>query len=54
MCGAKGAVYIAEFVCKTIDGADSIGPWWTAKGRYCPGPIAWMPLPEPYKPKGEQ
>lgn len=52
-CGEKGGIYIAEFVCKTIDGTDSIGPWWTAKNRYCPNPIAWQPLPAPYKPKGE-
>lgn len=49
VCGKNGGIYIAEFVCKTIDGSKSIGPWWSAKGRYCPNPIAWMSLPEPYR-----
>lgn len=49
VCGGGGAIYIAEFVCKTIDGNMSIGPWWSARGRYCPKPIAWQPLPEAYR-----
>lgn len=49
VCGEKGGIYIAEFVCKTING-DPLGmSWWSARGRYCPNPIAWQPLPEPYK-----
>ena len=52
VCGEKGGIYIAEFVCKTLNNT-SIGPWWSAHGRYCPSPIAWMPLPEPYQKEGE-
>ena len=49
VCGEKGGIYIAEFVCNDVHG-ESLGMyWWSAKGRYCPNPIAWMPLPEPYK-----
>lgn len=49
VCGEKGGIYIAEFVCKNING-DSLGmSWWSAHGRYCPKPIAWMPLPPAYK-----
>ena len=48
-CGEKGGIYIAEFVCKTINGTPLGMSWWSARGRYCPNPIAWMTLPEPYK-----
>lgn len=49
VCGEKGGIYIAEFVCNTVHGEPLGMYWWSAKGRYCPNPIAWMPLPEPYK-----
>lgn len=49
VCGKKGSIYIAEFVCNYADGTPLGMSWWTAQGRYCPNPIAWMPLPEPYK-----
>lgn len=48
-CGEKGGIYIAEFVCKNINGTPLGMSWWSARGRYCPNPIAWMSLPEPYK-----
>ena len=48
VCGKKGGIYIAEFVCESVNGTP-IGPWWHATGRYCPEPIAWRPLPQPYE-----
>ena len=51
VCGKNGGIYIAEFVCKSVTNV-SIGPWWSASGRYAPEPIAWQPLPAPYQ-KGE-
>ena len=51
VCGEKSGIYISEFVCNTVDGTPLGMSWWTAKGRYCPNPIAWMSLPEPYKEK---
>ena len=41
--------YIAEFVCKNINGTPLGMSWWSARCRYCPNPIAWMPLPTQYK-----
>ena len=49
VCGRKGGIYIAEFICNTVSGTPLKTHWWNAQGRYCPNPIAWMPLPEPYK-----
>lgn len=52
VCGERGGIYIAEFVCKAVSNNTSIGPFWMASGRYAPEPIAWKPLPAPYQ-KGE-
>ena len=54
VCSNNGRINIAEFICKTSGGADMSEPWWLGEDGYDKYPIAWMPLPAPYKEKGEQ
>lgn len=48
-CGKRGGITIEEFVCRTLNNNKPIGPWWCDRVRK--NPIAWQPLPEPYKEK---
>ena len=42
-CGEKGGVYIGEMFIRKGEVE------WYSPGKFKPHPIAWMPLPEPYK-----